>query len=108
VTAPASPAQAAPDLRLHVPDEPVEERARWLRDVLGTTPLSEVLTGDAGIARWLWERWQVLERSGMTRDAFVQVVLGYRREIWLWLVGERTWEQCCSELIGRATRRIAA
>jgi hypothetical protein len=34
-------------------------------------------------------------------------VLGYQREIWLWLAGERTWAQCCSGLIGRINRRLA-
>ena len=29
----------------------------------------------------------------------------YERELWLWLVGERTWEQCVSGLGGRLLRR---
>ena len=29
----------------------------------------------------------------------------YDRELWLWLVGERTWEQCVSGLGGRLLRR---
>jgi hypothetical protein len=29
----------------------------------------------------------------------------YARELWLWLVGERTWEQCVSGLGGRLLRR---
>ena len=29
----------------------------------------------------------------------------YGRELWLWLVGERTWKQCVSGLGGRLLRR---
>ena len=50
----------------------------------------------------------VLESAGMTEDDFGAIVVGYRREIWLWLVGERTWAQCCSGLIGRIDRRLGA
>lgn len=30
---------------------------------------------------------------------------GYRRELWLWLAGERSWQQCASGLAGRIARR---
>ena len=57
---------------------------------------------------WLWSAlgasWP---RAGVGEDDLGQIVLDYRREIWLWLAGERTWSQCCSGLIGRITRRIA-
>ncbi len=33
---------------------------------------------------------------------------GYRRELWLWLAGERTWQQCAGGLAGRISRRQAA
>ena len=61
-----------------------------------------------GIAPWLWERWRVLEGAGLDRVRFFAIVVGYRREIWLWLMGERTWVQCCSGLIGRIDRRLSA
>ena len=48
-----------------------------------------------------------LASAGVDEDELGLIVLGYRREIWLWLAGERTWAQCCSGLIGRITRRIA-
>lgn len=92
-------------LRLHVPDEPETGRDLWYGAVLGGRPIDEVLSGDGGVVDWLWARWRVLARSGFTPASFEAVVLGYRREIWLWLAGERTWEQCCSELIGRVDRR---
>lgn len=105
-TTPA-PAAAAAAPRVHVPDEPSTRRERWGDAVLEGTPLGEVLVGAGGVADWLWARWRVLERAGLDRAGFDTVVLGYRRELWLWLAGERSWEQCCSGLIGRLGRRLA-
>ena len=62
--------------------------------------------GADGVGEWLWGRWRVLERSGVDRAAFAEVLGGYRRELWLWLAGERTWAQCCSGLLGRLARRF--
>ena len=92
------------ELRLHVPSEP--DAAAWRRRVLHSATLDEIIEKEEGIAAWLWDRWRVLERHGMDRPAFVAVVSGYRRELWLWLMGERTWSQCCSGLAGRAERRL--
>lgn len=92
------------ELRLHVPSEP--DASAWRRRVLHSATLDEIIEKEEGIAAWLWDRWRVLERHGMDRPAFVDVVSGYRREIWLWLMGERTWAQCCSGLAGRTERRL--
>jgi len=91
---------------LHVPSEP--DRSIWWSRVMQNATLDEVIEKEDGIAPWLWERWRVLERAGLDRARFVGIVAGYRREIWLWLMGERTWAQCCSGLIGRIDRRLAA
>ncbi|HMD45446.1 MAG TPA: hypothetical protein VKG43_04760 [Acidimicrobiales bacterium] len=91
---------------LHVPDEPLEHRRRWFSSVLEGSPVEDVIVGDGGVAEWLWTRWRVLETAGLSRPAFTGLVAGYRRELWLWLAGERTWEQCCSGLIGRIVRRL--
>jgi hypothetical protein len=92
--------------RLHVPSEPVAQRAAWYEAVLGGQELAEVVADESGIAAWFWERWRVLARVGLDRVAFGKIVDAYRREIWLWLAGERTWEQCCSGLLGRLERRL--
>jgi hypothetical protein len=42
----------------------------------------------------------------MDREAFVDVIISYRRELWLWLMGERQWDQCVSGLAGRVARRL--
>jgi hypothetical protein len=92
---------------LHVPDEPTVRVDAWLGALHGGRELDEVLTGDEGVVAWLWSRWRSLSSSGLTEDELARIVLDYRREVWLWLAGERTWVQCCSGLIGRITRRLA-
>ena len=60
-----------------------------------------------GVTAWFWSRWRSLASSGLNEEGLGLIVLGYRRELWLWLAGERTWAQCCSGLIGRINRRLA-
>ena len=91
----------------HVPDEPTVRAEGWLAAVLDGRELETVLTDADGVVAWLWTRWRYLASTGLDEDALRAIILGYRREIWLWLAGERTWTQCCSGLIGRITRRIA-
>jgi hypothetical protein len=93
--------------QLHVPDEPTMRAEAWLAAVLDGGDLATVLGAEDGLVAWLWSRWSWLGPAGLTRGAFEQIVLGYRREIWLWLAGERVWTQCCSGLVGRVSRRLA-
>jgi hypothetical protein len=93
--------------QLHIPEEPVAQRIAWYEEVLAGTDLVDVVSGHNGIASWLWGRWRVLERHGMSEKDFAGIVLDYRRELWLWLGGDRTWEQCCGGLVGRIGRRLA-
>jgi hypothetical protein len=48
----------------------------------------------------------VLASVGVDRASFGAIASAYRRELWLWLAGERTWQQCCSGLLGRLERRM--
>ena len=80
---------------------------QWLAAVLDGRDLEAVLTDVDGFVAWLWTRWRYLASAGLDEDELRLIVLGYRREVWLWLAGERMWAQCCSGLIGRITRRIA-
>jgi len=101
VTASQTPELTSLDLhRLHLPDEP--DRRALMHEVEAGIEVDEVL---GALEQWLWARWRLLETTGMDRAAFGIVVGGYRRELWLWIVGERTWPQCCSGLIGRIGRR---
>ncbi len=90
---------------LHVPDEPTTLAEKWLESIHDGKGLDAVLIGDDGVVAWLWARWRSLASTGLTEDELERIVLDYRREIWLWLAGERTWAQCCSGLIGRISRR---
>ena len=94
-------------LSLHIPDEPIVRAQVWLSAVLDGNDLSDVLTREDGLVPWLWSRWSVLGQAGMVREDFALIVLEYRRELWLWLAGERIWTQSCSGLVGRVNRRIA-
>jgi hypothetical protein len=91
---------------LHVPDEPTVRAEAWLAAVLHGDELADVLRAEDGFIRWLWSRWSTLGRAGVTYDDFERIVLAYRREIWLWLAGERIWTQCCAGLLGRVGRRM--
>jgi hypothetical protein len=93
---------------LHVPEEPAALRAHWWNDVAGGRDWDDVLFGETGPGAWLWSRWRAVRVAGLEEKDFLQLVGGYRRELWLWLVGERTWVQCCAGLIGRVDRRLGA
>jgi len=92
---------------LHVPDEPTVRAGTWRANLLDGQELAAVLTDADGFVAWLWTRWRYLASAGVDENELRAIVLDYRREVWLWLAGERTWAQCCSGLIGRITRRIA-
>jgi hypothetical protein len=99
-----APAAAPP--RLHLPSEPIGRREEWRDAVLEGASLADVVGGAHGVAAWFWARWSVLGSLGLGAEAFAAVAVGYRRELWFWLMGERTWEHCCAGLIGRVGRRL--
>jgi hypothetical protein len=94
---------------LEFPEEPQALRD-GLRDALlagGDWRLG--FSDDICIGVWLWSRWQpVLEPAGCTREDFVEIVKSTRRELWLWLLGNRRWEQYITGLAGRVVRRLPA
>jgi len=95
---------------LALPEEQVELRRRT-RALIEQDPTQGAAVVDAGawIADPLWALWgPVLEAAGMDRDRFGEVVAGYRRELWLWVMGERTWAQAAGGLLGRVQRRLPA
>jgi hypothetical protein len=99
----------AGDLGLVVPPEPAELRART-RTLAEQDPAaaSALLGGGEWITGLLWERWgPALEPAGLGRGWLRQVAVDYRRELWLWVMGERTWEQCAGGLLGRVRRRAS-
>jgi hypothetical protein len=93
---------------LSLPEEPATLR-RHTRALIQEDPERGRAVVDAGswIADPLWERWgPALEAAGMERDRFDGIVAGYRRELWLWVMGERTWAQSAGGLLGRVQRRL--
>jgi len=93
---------------LALPDEPVELRRRT-RALIEDDPARGTAVVDAGawIADPLWGVWgPALRPAGMDRDRFGEIVAGYRRELWLWVMGERTWAQAAGGLLGRVQRRL--
>ena len=94
---------------LSIPEEPTALRART-RALIERAPAegrAMVAEGD-WIAELLWARWgRALEPRGMDRERFRQVIRDYTRELWLWVMGERTWAQCAQGLLGRVRRRAS-
>ena len=99
---------APPAPELAVPPEPTELRART-RDLAEQDPARAIaLLGEGEwILGQLWERWgTALEPVGIGRERLRQIAVDYRRELWLWVMGERTWDQCAGGLLGRVQRRL--
>jgi hypothetical protein len=94
---------------LHVPDEPLLRADAWRVEVVDQgRDLAAVLRGPDGLVPWLWSRWRSLASVGLSEKDLERIVVDYRREVWLWLAGERTWAHCCSGLIGRINRRLVS
>jgi hypothetical protein len=94
---------------LDVPPEPDELRVALRDELLAGGDWREGFSDDICIGVWLWSHWQpVLEPAGCTREDFVEIVVANRRELWLWLLGDRRWEQYATGLAGRVVRRLPA
>jgi hypothetical protein len=44
----------------------------------------------------------------LSREDFFDHVIAFRRELWLWLIGDRQWLQYVTGLAGRVVRRLPA
>jgi len=94
-------------LRLNLPEEPGSLRTELRDTVLAGADWRSGFSDDICIGVWLWEQWRAaLEPAAMDREAFLDVVTGYRREIWFWLIGDRQWGPLVEGLAGRVARRI--
>ncbi|HET9731194.1 MAG TPA: hypothetical protein VFP54_00840 [Acidimicrobiales bacterium] len=90
--APPEPSELKHRLHRSVLDRPQE----WHADDENRRPLSD----------WLWAQWnRELTAGGVDRRTLEDIVGGYRQELWLWLMGERTWAHTVEGLIGRIQRR---
>jgi hypothetical protein len=92
--------------RLEMPAEPQDLRVHLRQRALESDDESRA-NFEGCIAVWVWERWRAsLEPEGFARESFIDVVAGYRRELWLWILGDRTWAEVMSSLAGRIARRL--
>lgn len=89
------------------PPEPTELR-RLLRQTLLDGPEGWHTDEEKRrpLCDWLWAQWATeLTARGVQRRQLGDIVAGYRQELWLWLMGERTWAHTAEGLIGRIRRR---
>jgi hypothetical protein len=95
--------------RLELPEEPVDVKANLRDTLLEGHDWREEFADDMCLAIWLWSLWQpALEPYGMSREDFFDQVIAFRRELWLWLIGDRQWLQYVTGLAGRVVRRLPA
>jgi hypothetical protein len=85
----------------------VARRIEWRDAVLNGGDWHQELRGEVGVSALLWKDWgQALTAEGLDRPAFTDIVIGYERELWFWLMGERQWSEVLSGLAGRTGRRL--
>lgn len=92
---------------LAVPPEPAQLRDQYRRLAL-ESPVAwrQMATHGRWMAEVLWPHWTtVLTQAGVSRERLAAIASGYQLELWLWLMGERTWVHTASGLAGRVRRR---
>jgi hypothetical protein len=95
--------------RLEIPDEPVDIRDALREALLNGQDWRDGFSDDICFGLWLWGHWcSSLEPDGLSREEFVDTVIAYRREMWLWLIGDRQWLPFITGLAGRISRRLPA
>ncbi len=92
---------------LVVPPEPAEQRDRWRLIALDSPAAWRQMAADGRwIADALWPHWGlVLTQAGVSQGRLAEISAGYQLELWMWLMGERTWAHAGSGLAGRVQRR---
>jgi hypothetical protein len=95
--------------RLDLPDEPLDLKDGLREALLAGRDWRDGFSDEICIGLWLWRCWQpALEPEGLSREDFVDVVIANKRELWLWLMGERQWSHYLTGLAGRVVRRLPA
>ena len=92
---------------LELPAEPTELRAAVRDALLDGRNWRDGLADELCIGIWLWDRWRpALEPVGVGQEQFFDALVANRRELWLWLMGERQWSQFIDGQAGRILRRL--
>jgi hypothetical protein len=97
----------ATDVELEVPPEPGPLREELRQALLGGADWEGTYGPGLGVGGALWDAWgPELQARGMDGDTFAAVVRGWRRELWFWVLGDRSWQQAAGGLAGRVVRRL--
>jgi hypothetical protein len=95
--------------RLELPEEPVEMKEDLRATLLAGADWRKGFSDDICVGLWLWRHWQpALEPYGFGREEFIDAVVAFRRELWLWLMGDRGWIPFVTGLAARVIRRVPA
>lgn len=92
---------------LQLPPEPMALKRRLRESALDDPARWHAHDRGAGLARALWLEWgETIAAWGIEEPLFNGIVADYHHEVWLWLVGERTWSHAVGGLAGRVGRRL--
>ncbi|MGO8874502.1 MAG: hypothetical protein ACLQNG_01875 [Acidimicrobiales bacterium] len=92
---------------LTVIEEPLEVKSE-LRRILTTEPAAARSAAPRMLASHALESWaEELEARAVSPAVVTHAFETSRREIWLWLAGDRRWEQLAGHLGARVLRRAA-
>jgi hypothetical protein len=105
VAAPRRRGAALPRDALKILEEPVglltELRAVALREPAAARSAAPIELAEYALAVWADQ----LEGLGVSPAVVTHVFASFRREIWLWLEGDRRWDQLAGHLAARVARR---
>lgn len=98
------------DRRLDAPPEPVALRNRYRAEALADpSGVRSRLAEGAWIADYLFAEWSgELTSAGVTAFDVAGQAARQAREMWLWLMGERLWDDVASLVIGGVLRRAGS
>lgn len=94
---PTEPGQLRLSLRADAERDPEGLRVRL------SDPASQA--GADSVPVWLWQAWGTeLGAGGADLSALGAAAAALGREVWLWVMGEREWDELAGLLYGRAVR----
>jgi len=100
------PGAQVADLVALVSNEPLELRAE-LRRGAGESPTVGKDAAVRAVAELLWRSWDgEFMPLGVDAVSFCRVVQGADHEVWLWVMGDRPYEQLVATIAGRVLRRF--
>jgi hypothetical protein len=92
---------------LATPEEPLDIKEA-LRATVGEDPVAGRQAALAKVTELLWNEWQdSLAPFGVDGEKFTAIVAGATNEVWLWVMGDRPYDQLVASIAGRTIRRTA-